>query len=117
MKLFYLLSIANVVVLARYGIMHRFKRFHLNQSFPDQNVSKRTKQGQTVSKDPIYARLGPGPMERRSPVPAISPGQWNTGPLFKRRPTFRRVQIDPDLVERIKNIDKKSDFVYRQSLI
>ena len=115
MKIFYLLSMANVAVLARYGIMHRFKRYH--QSSSDRLASKRTNQGRSVSKDPIFARLDPGPMDKRSSKPAISPGQWNTGPLFKRRPTFRRVQIDPDLVDRIKTIDKKSDFVYRQSLI
>ena len=115
MKIFFLLSIANVAVQARYGIMHRFKRYH--QSSQDQNISKRTYQG--PSKDPIYARLDPGPMDRRSSVPAVSPGQWNTGPLFKRRPTFRRVQIDPDLIDKIKRIDKKSDLgeMYRQSLI
>ena len=115
MKIFYLLSMANVAVLARYGIMHRFKRYH--QSSSDRLASKRTNQGRLVNKDPIYARLEPEPMDKRSPKPAVSPGQWNTGPLFKRRPTFRRVQIDPDLVERIKKLDKKSDIVYRQSLI
>ena len=115
MKIFYLLSIANVAVLARYGIMHRFKRYH--QSSSDRLTSKRTNQERSVSKDPIFARLEPGPVDKRSSKPAVSPGQWNTGPLFKRRPTFRRVRIDPDLVDRIKTIDKKSDFVYRQSLI
>ena len=104
---------ANVAVLARYGIMHRFKRYHQSSS----DISKRTNQGRST--DPIFTRLEPGPIELNRRSPAVSPGQWNTGPLFKRRPTFRRVQIDPDLIDKIKRIDKKSDLgeMYRQSLI
>ena len=104
---FYLLSITNVV-FARYGIMHRFKRYHGDSS-----------------KEPKYNRIGSvlrtHEVDRRTGSPAVSPGQWNTGgPLFKRRPTFRRVQIDPELIDHLTNyIEKKSDLtdLYRQSLI